>query len=213
MSNWDLEELGRLCSQRGIPSPTTYQTSLQWRFWRASFHAKRAHAVWEELFGQPFTLGDERFNRAAFSFEADVEACIQALHSMADMLAQIINVVILGGHFQEHQVSLWKVTDRLEKMGIAPQVALQARKLLDSPEFGYVDAFSNTIKHRRLVFTKFQAEYGGNYRNEAGLLFKAFEYKGESHPETWGNDILDNYRHRFFELVNDVGLSINNLLR
>lgn len=213
MSNWDLEELGKLCSQRGIPAPTIYQTSLQWRFWRASFHAERAQEVWKELFSQTFTLGDETFNRAAFSFEADVEACVQALHSMADILAQIINAVILGGHFQEHQVSLWRVTERLEKTGIASQVAGQARKLLGSYEFSYLDAFCNTIKHRRLVFTEFRAEYGGNYRNEAGLLFRAFNYKVASYPETWGKDILEDYRHQLFEHVNNVGLSINDFLR
>jgi hypothetical protein len=36
---------------------------------------------------------------SVFSYEANVEACVQSLHSLGDILAQIINVVILKSHF------------------------------------------------------------------------------------------------------------------
>lgn len=212
MRKWTFVELRKLCRQKNVPESTIYQNSLEWRWRRADFHAEKAQEIWAELFSSPFTLGDRRFNEAVFSYETHVEACVQALHSVDDIFAQIINVVILENSYQEHQVSTKRLTNVMEKNKVALQVRDRMGRLLDSLEFRYLDAFCNTIKHRRLIPGRFRAEYGDYYRNESGIRFLQFNYKNKTYPEIWASDILQEYRQQIGQFVNDVGLSINKFV-
>jgi hypothetical protein len=215
MKTWSFEELRDLCRKRGIPNDSistfsTFATSLDWRYYRAKFHAEQAHNILKDLFAQSFAFGDEKYNEAEFSYEAYVEACVQSLHSMGDILSQIINILILGNHFSEDDVSIKRVARYMATKGLAPDVLIEINKLLNSNEFSFIEAFCNTIKHRRLIETKYRSEYGGDYRNEEGLVFVEFNYKGVTYPKTWAKDIIDKYREEVFKLVVEVGLKIND---
>lgn len=79
MKSWSFEELRDLCRVKGISDNvicnfSTYATSLDWRYVRAKFHAGQAHNIWKDLSGQSFAFGDEKYNKAEFSYEAYVEA-------------------------------------------------------------------------------------------------------------------------------------------
>ena len=157
MTKWNFSELSKLCEEKGIPDAKIYRNSLAWRWKRAGYHADMASKVWSDLFKESFSFADQRCYEAIFSYEAQVESCVQALHSLADILSQIINVVVLGSRLQGDHVSIKKVVEIMEKEGIAPDVAKSTRQLLDDKLFNYVEAFCNTIKHRRLIKTDFRA--------------------------------------------------------
>jgi hypothetical protein len=213
MVEWNFLELNKLCAEKGISDAKIYQNSLAWRWKRADYHADIASMVWLDLFKEPFTFVDKRCYEAIFSYEAQVEACMQALHSQADILAQIINVLILGNRLSEDSVSIKKVVTIMINGKIAPEVAKNANQLLNDVIFKYIEAFCNTIKHRRLIKTDFRAEYGNYARNESGLRFEAFMFKGDTYPKTWGSDILEKYRFHLLDLINEVGLNINKFIR
>jgi hypothetical protein len=218
MKSWSFEELRDLSRKKGISeeiisSFSTFATSLDWRYVRAKFHAEQAHNIWKDLLGQSFAFGDEKYNKAEFSYEAYVEACVQSLHSMADILGQIINIVILQNHFSEDNVWLKRVAAYINNNGIAPDVLMELNKLINSNEFCYIEAFCNTIKHRRLIKTEYRVEYGGDYRNEEGLVFVEFNYRAVAYPKTWAKDIIDKYREEIFNLVVEVGLKINEFVK
>ncbi len=218
MKTWSFEELRDLCRRKGISEEviskfSTYTTSLDWRYHRAKFHAEQAHNTWKALLAQSFTFGDEKYSIAEFSYEAYVEACVQSLHSMGDILGQIINILILNGHFTEDQASIKKVAHYTEINNMAPDVLEELNKLINSNEFCYIEAFCNTIKHRRIILTEYRAEYGGDYRNEEGLVFVEFDYKGVTYSKTWAKDIIDKYREEIFKLVVEVGLKLNDYLK
>jgi hypothetical protein len=133
METWSFEELRNLCRKKGISEElisnlSTYANSLNLRYNRAKFHAEQAHNIWKDLLGQSFSFGDEKYNKAKFSYEAYVEACVYSLHSMADILGQIINIVILKGKFPEDKSSLKKVSDYIETGGIAPNIIVGLKK-------------------------------------------------------------------------------------
>jgi len=212
---WDFEELRKLSKEKNIPESTIYQNSLEWRWKRADFHAKKAQEAWTELYKSSFTFGDQRYYEAVFSYEAHVEACIQSLDSMIDILAQIINIVILGSRFSEHQVSPGKIIKYMQSMQNQKNTSYvldSLKKLLDSGAFCYINAFCNTIKHRRLIKTYIRAEYGDNYKNKSGIKFLEFHYKDATHPETWGDEILERYRYQLKDLLTYTGLNINKFL-
>jgi hypothetical protein len=213
MIRWSFAELRKLCEGKGIPVAPIYQNSLDWRWKRADYHADTASKIWSDLFKGSLTLVDQLCYEAFFSYEAHVESCVQSLHSLADILAQIINVIVLRGKFKEDDVSIKIVVEIMEREGIAPDVARSSRQLLDDNILNYIEAFSNTIKHRRLIKTNFRAEYGENARNESGLLFEQFVFKGNTYPQTWGSDILEKYRFHMLNLITEIGLSINEYVR
>jgi hypothetical protein len=206
---WSFEELREISKRLGFPETTIYQNSLEWRWQRADFHAEMANKVWEDLFKSTFSTGDQRFRDSVFSYEANVEACVQSLHSLGDMLAQIINVVILKSHFGESQVSALRVARAI----VEPKILTPLNKFLGSYEFRYVDAFCNTIKHRRLIRSEFGAEYGEDYRNETGIKFIQFNYGNTTYHETWGSDIVGEYRYVIRDRITQVGIVINEFLR
>jgi len=212
MEEWNYSELSKLCKEKGIPDAIIYQNSLGWRWKRADYHAEMASKVWSDLFKESFSFVDQRCYEAIFSYEAQVESCAQALHSQADILAQIINVLILGNRLPEDSVSIKKVVAIMENENIAPDIAKSARQLLNDGIFNYIEAFCNTIKHRRLIKTDFRAEYGESARNESGLRFEEFLFKGDTYPQTWGSDILEKYRFHLLDLIVEVGLNINRYI-
>ena len=208
MGKWRFSELNKLCEEKGIPDAKIYQNSLEWRWKRADYHAEMASEVWSDLFKESFSFVDQRCYEAIFSYEAQVESCVQALHSLADILAQIINVLVLSNRLPEASVSVKSVVKIMEDEGIAPAIAKSIRQLIDDGVFQYIEAFCNTIKHRRLIKTDFRAEYGENARNESGLRFEEFTFKGNVYPQTWGSDILEKYRFHILDLITEVGLNI-----
>lgn len=209
MTDWDFIELKRLCQERSISDARVYRIALVWRKNRADYHAEMAKQIWSDLFKESFSLGDQRFNEAVFIYEAHVESCVFSLHAMADILAQIINVIVLRDQFKEGFVVIERVIQEMRKKHIALEVADKAKNLLRDNTFQYIGAFCNTIKHRRLLQSNFQAEYGEKARNESGLKFEAFQYKGHSFHQEWGSDIIGQYRSHLLSLITEIGLSIN----
>ena len=174
---WNFKELRDLCATKGLPDSQVYQDTLFWKRQRSSYHAEQYREIWREFFSSSneIQVGGEGWNRAQFASEAHVEAMAQVLHSMADILAQIINKVALCAKFLEGDVKLSKILKELEKKPQAVKIVERINKLQNSDEFGYIDAFVNTIKHRRLLDRVFHLEYGKSKRNDKALCFRKFE--------------------------------------
>lgn len=213
MEKWNFDELRELCQKNGIQDPSIYTNSIDLRYSRALFHKEKADKILNDLFSQSFSTADDRFYEAWESFETHVECFVYALHSMADILAQILNIVLLRGKFAEDQVSLKRLQNEMDRQGIAPDVSNKIKDLFDSTEFCYIEAFCNTKKHRRVIDSQFRAEFGGHYRNEEGMVFDEIDYKGHLYPRTWGTDIIGPYREKIFELLTEIGKKINDFLR
>lgn len=212
---WNFKELRDLCATKGLPDSQVYQDTLFWKRQRSSYHAEQYREIWREFFSSSneIQVGGEGWNRAQFASEAHVEAMAQVLHSMADILAQIINKVALCAKFLEGDVKLSKILKELEKKPQAVKIVERINKLQNSDEFGYIDAFVNTIKHRRLLDRVFHLEYGKGKRNDKALCFRKFEYKGNWYGFTWATDIIGPYRNRILELVSEVGNAVNEYVR
>lgn len=214
MTGWKYLELNKLCEAKGIPDAKLYQKSLNWRWKRAEYHAETAKRIWSDHFLKGSVLRipiipDEQDDKLFFSYEAQVESCAQSLHALADILAQIINIVVLRCRFKEDDVSIKNILKTMQKEAIAEDVVIQVNELLRDDAFRYIEAFCNTIKHRRIIMTNFNAEYGEDMRNEHGLIFEEFTFRYNVYPQTWSSDILEKYRVRVFELITKIGLSIN----
>jgi len=215
---WDCEELRTLCHRHALPDSTTYQNALQWKLQRADYHAESAQEAWSEIDriaeekGR-IQVGGKEWMAAEFAVTAETEAAAQVLHSMLDVLSQIVNLTLLQPPLSEAEASLHKVIRKLGEQNRAPQVATELESLRDCYAAEYLDAFVNTIKHRHLLDTDFRAEFGEGTRNEQGVRFKAFTRNGTPYPVVWASEILDRYRQNITEGICAVGKAINDYLR
>lgn len=215
---WDFAELRDLCRKRGIGGSRVHQNALEWKRWRVEYHAEKSQEVWGELdqLGKEkggIEVGGQEWNETRFASTAETEAAAQVLHSMADILAQIVNKAVLKTPLSEAQVSLGRVCKELKRRNCAPIVVSKIESLQNSKEFEYLNAFVNTMKHRHLLDTNYRAEFGNGTRNEEGIRFKAFKYRGRSYSTVWGRDILDGYKKRIANLICAVGNAVNDYLR
>jgi len=209
-TQWHFGNLRDVCRKKGIPDPTEHLIALSWRWKRGDFHADMATEMWNDLLGQSFTVGDNVYQEHVFAYEAHVEACVCCLHSLSDLIAQVINDVVLNRQLGEHNVSMHQVISLMDSQGVADEVQNRSETFTASNEFGYVEAFCNTLKHRLLVKADFHGEFGGEYRNEMGIRFQSFRCKGRLWPMTWGSDILRDKRAEIAELVVRIGLSLDD---
>ncbi len=212
---WSFEELRNLCAAKGLPDSKIYQEALLWKKERALYHEEEYQKIWAELFSSHATLtvGSEEWNKAQFASEAHVEAAAQVLHSMGEVLAQIINKAVLSDELKEDAVSMTTVRDKLAKKQGTGKISQAINKFQNSAEFKYINAFVNIIKHRRLLDRVFHAEGGENKRNAHGVCFLEFRYKGNLYPFTWATDIIDQYKICIFELIQEIGNAVNDYLR
>lgn len=213
---WSFKELRNLCVANGLPDSKIYQDALVWKQWRITYHAveyRKFQKKLDKLFLPQTQAHKNKWVRTEKASEAHVEAAAQALHSMADILAQIINKVVLCGHFEEGDVCLSSVINQLKETDGANKIICAINNLLNSAEFSYINAFVNTIKHRRLLETTYHLEYGENKRNEKAVCFKQFEYKNDCYDFTWATDIIGPYKSRIFELISEIGNAVNEYLR
>lgn len=209
MTTWNREEFYDLCKQNGISEPTLYFESLNWHLDLANFHKDNAKVAWEDLFKLPFSTSDEKFDRALYSYEYYAVTSVLFSHQMADILDQIINIVILKAILSEDKVNANNIERELSKLGSATKIVNSRDTLRKSYGFLYLSAFCNIVKHRSLINISKVRTSGPRWMP----IFKEFVYNGKTYPETRGEDILDGYLNHINELIVKVGLDINDYLK
>lgn len=211
-TRWDYSNLLKLSQERGLPDPTEHLVALSWKWARADFHAEMATSVWDDLLKQPFRFGHPSFGESVFAHEAHVEACICCLHALSDLMAQVVNDLVLKGELTERAVTMRLVRKRLSSLNVADGLRECIGGLCTSKEFQYVAAFCNTLKHRCRVKSTFRAEYGDESRDEEGIVFRQFTYDGneDPQPEMWSKDILDNHKPAIGGLAVKVGVALED---
>jgi hypothetical protein len=214
-TDWDLGELDDLCRAKGRECPSDLLSSLIWKQYQSELHAEEANRIWKELLSSGgFSSGDERFTRSNFLYAAHVECCAHCLRSMIDIMAQIINVVILEKKFDVSKVFIWEIYSSLKEDNKRyEKIRDSLKSLITSESFTYLDDFCNKNKHRGIIKHKFHAEYGFNKRNESGVVFEKFNFKNKDHPEMWGSDIIGKHREQMLSMIADMGISINECIK
>src|SRR3972149_8368018 len=132
--SWNLEEFRTLCTNLGVPDTKIYQDALFLKSWRTSFFGGKALAAWENLHSTSteIVVGGEEWNKIQFEAESFIEAALQASHSLADIIAQLINVTVLRNHFAEEDVSLNRVLQELVNRGTATQLTQTIQQFINS---------------------------------------------------------------------------------
>lgn len=176
----------------------------------------------------------EKMGLTKLNIEIYLEALVQNLNSLPDVLAQLIVVVVLKPLISSVKEDYSSVNIRVPTgRDINPNNVIQKLKalesvltsscptysgyatlikeiedsfisLLNSHEFKYINDLVNTIKHRHLI------ESGFNYKKTQGTVeendwkFLPFDKDNTPYPEVTVTTLLSEYKSQVWELSNIV---------
>lgn len=219
---WKTQELLDICSQNVTDEAAVYVASVRSKIARILFIKDRFTAS----VNQPLKISTSEFINTQIEVEIYIESLASNLHSLTDVLGQIINVIILKPllpsekHLSSETVTIKKVTTQLAELTLdsvkrtyADEIIHAVNNLDKSEEFSYISGFVNTIKHRRLLNTTFYLNKDNGSLIDWGFKLDAFEYKGNCFLQKWCKTIVIQDREKIIDLIFDIGNSINNLCR
>lgn len=150
---------------------------------------------------------------------ANIIACLQSLHSLADVLAHVIYFALDMGKDPELKLEAWKVkafsvSDKLKLIADASLIKANFDSLIKDDEFVYLSAVVNCSKHRNLINTWFGINLDLNKEYSAkSFEFYAFEFNGKNHNPQRVIEFIRNEYSRIDSFVNVIGIEINNFVR
>lgn len=184
------------------------------------YHLEQARESLKEFFSpdskvDPLSLvlgtfpGKENYQMASLVNEANTIALLHTTRSLYDILAQLINSLILEDRFSLERCDIKKVRNALENGEIKQLLG----DLIDSTEFKYIEGFVNSVKHRQLIqqMTTLDIE-----QNKVGVRFSSFHYKKEKNkeeenfPSFWSDEVLIIALHVKNQIV-ELGILLNKL--
>jgi len=146
-----------------------------------------------------------------------VESAVLNTHSLADFLAQIVNVIILkaeGKGLDSGKVKIYSVKKELReliknvkdpaKRKYGEEVGKKFDNLLKSRHFKYISAFANTTKHREVL-------------NPVMQLFPPkfeipeFEYGGEKYPNLSYEEVISIHTEEVIKLILDLNTPVHKM--
>src|SRR3989338_6122249 len=151
--NWNIEELRKLYIVKVVRKNELlleeFLSSIGQKMERANYHAQKAKEAWEDFFKPSVvTIPSPQFDIATNVSVAETEALVNVLNSMADILAQVVNMTLLelvNQSMPEDEVFAYKVLDKLSKFIQYKDVTNALALFLNSGEFKYINAFCNTM--------------------------------------------------------------------
>lgn len=232
MTNWNLQEAKELIRARY--SAEQYELARQSlgstvdRLEYARFHYREAKALLdtqvsglhkskrlpELMWG--FTQGAEQdeFQQCLTKIAAHVTACVQNLHSLADIFAHAIyyslGYNLLPGALEESRVDIGSVR---RKLALCPEHAAMAdalNELASHNDFLYLKGLVNHSKHRSLIRPTLWMDMTGQNPDPYALRFQKFSYKkGENYPQREIRPYLESEFDRLSLLVIETGIALN----
>ncbi|HET6228832.1 MAG TPA: hypothetical protein VFE05_02070 [Longimicrobiaceae bacterium] len=145
--------------------------------------------------------------------EAHIIAFAQSLHSTADILAQVICIVLgidSASRRRKYSPGMKDLKENADVRSRFPLLHEAIRQLLTSPEFHYLDGYTNTVKHRSLVDTLFTLSTKEDRR---GIRIQSFEYGDRKMESKWADNFIGRDFRRYWSLLCSVGMSMNDALR
>lgn len=226
MPEWKNEECRSLIAarygERAAETALPAILSVQWKIRLAGYHACESKSLleqftgsWTDMMRYSFSTaseGGQEFSVAAAKSEAHLIACAAAIHSLADIMA---NVVFIGAglppDIPEDRRSLHSVANALKQAQAAPFIVKALEDLGQSESFKYIQAYVNTTKHRSLISNQVSIHFGPP--GKQGFKVMEFKYKDRCFPSTWFDTVADEYRDSVGALIIEIGNALNQWLK
>lgn len=230
---WDQEETRRLIAelfgneQLELAKPAL--RSVDDRMLYAQFHYQDAKRAFSDLYEEaklndvPLLVAlhrtDEdwgKFNVAIRRIGAYLTACIQSIHSLADILAHaILFSLALNRDHTEQQLrkfSSGKVVSELRKNPIYISLSDGLASMIQHDHFKHLSALANMAKHQSIVFPSLTENWSNPNVPRHFLKFSSFRHDSNTYPEVVANDFLSAEFERCNMLAVETGCELNKAL-
>jgi len=209
---WDLENFMKLAKkERKFEKIKRYAESLAWRKWAVDYHLDNYRREMRKFEKISTVVTKKDIMKFIFQMRKSAEeiiCIIQIQASIMDMLAQIINLIILKPSLKEEKVSFNEILKEKNKNRWQDkEIFERCKKLRESRELKYILAFSNVVKHRKLI-----KDYYRHGVRKAGLKFESFKYRGKEYSSKFFKNIVENYIPFINDSVTEIGQLINKFL-
>ena len=156
------------------------------------------------------------FSDAQFICEAHAIAAAQSLHSVTDIISNVVYIGLgcgsIGQPLPVDRRNLHSVQRTVEMSGIAPKVAAALAHMSASETFRYLRAYVNTTKHVSLVDRAFGLTIGTTEPERYGLTILPFEYESRGVVENWPSKWMEDFLRESLSCVSGSAVEIGELL-
>lgn len=151
------------------------------------------------------------FHNTLWKAEAHVIACAHAIHSLIDIMAQVINLA-LSLKINENDVSWHKIKNAIENKHSRLHDLVLGLK--NDERYKYLQAFVNSQKHIFFIPATFTLEAEVKEGQRAyGLKIPAFTFKNQPYPEKWSEDFVTSDYVILKDKMIYMGIELNQVLR
>lgn len=148
---------------------------------------------------------------------ANVLACIQSLHSIADILAHAayysLGLNLSVKPLREADITVVNVLKRLRQSSDLSLVHHHMTSLVQGGLFDHLSALSNYSRHRNIIRTALAEDWTGKAPERHKLKLGAFRYKNCDYPETEVRGFIEAEFNRSAQLIVDTGTAIHAALQ
>lgn len=206
-------------------------SSVFWKFLMAKYHCEESvKAIQNSL---PQNNDDEKikiiklifltasnhenskeFKLAKFCAEAHFIAFAQALHSVVDIMAQVIVFALNLNNDSDGRLSeksnMHDVRKYLQSHADFTEIAAAIEELIESDQYKYLTAYTNITKHRSLVAKNYSVNLDYSQNQTHGFKINDFKYKGMSFSEKWAVDVCNDDHQYIHEQILRIGNLLNS---
>ena len=162
------------------------------------------------------------FSYLMLKIRANIVAFVQSLHAVADTCS----------HMLYYSLALDKLPKPLKERDIYAKTVLKLleqqrddgypeydelcrlfREITVGADYKYLDALTNTAKHRSIVRPELNEDATGRREQKMILFLESFWYKKESFEKTDVREFMRKEHDRIQPLTVDVGVELNEVLR
>ncbi len=150
---------------------------------------------------------------------AHIIACLQSLHSIADVLAHVIYFALnmdndTGTKLDSTKIYASSVSGKLNLISGANPIKTVFDSLIKDDGFRYLSAIVNCSNHKNLINTNFWINSDPDKEYSAkSLEFYAFKFKRKNYAQKRVIEFIKNEYSRIDSLVIEIGIEINNFVR
>ncbi len=165
----------------------------RWRIARYHYYVVKrlvaGLAAWSRREGHLFAIVQRaRLDSVSLKITANVLACLQSLHAVADTFAHAAYFSLALDQdptFRTpiERLSIKTLLNTLLKTGQYPKLTESVRDLITHQDFCHIEAIVNHSKHRSIIEPIFHADGVEGISDDLTITFPRIDYKGSIYPE------------------------------
>lgn len=175
-----------------------------------------AEASLFEIIGSRDDDTQTEFQRSLTNVGANLLACIQNIHAIADILAHAIyyalGMNLAKGALGEAGINAHAVITRTSAVPETAQIGHLLSTLVNEKPFLHVTALTNHSKHRSIIRTSFSEDMTGQANDRHTFKLSGFTYKEDFYPMVDARHFIQQAFDQASVLVVDIGNALNHAL-